>query len=706
MCGIAGFAASSVLGPDERHRARMMRDVLVHRGPDGAGLWADDHAALAHRRLSIVDLAGGHQPLSNESGAIWVTFNGEIYNHADVRAELETAGHQYRTRSDTETIVHAYEQWGDECIHHFRGMFAFALWDAPRRRLLLVRDRLGVKPLYWAQVGDRVLFASEIKAILESGLIAPAANRAVFSEVLATRSTAGSETMFEGIYKLLPGHRLIFEHGRVRIEKYWDLPLDGPDPELERIGERELIDRFRSLLQESVRLRLMADVPLGMFLSGGIDSTAVAALMAREVDRPIDTFSVGFADRGFSELDYARQAAAAVGAHSHEVIIDDNDFFGALPRLIWHEDEPIAHPSSVPLHFVSALARQHVKVVLTGEGSDELLAGYGKYPRSLFNWNAGGVYERMVPEAVRSAVAASVVPRLPGRVGRLARRSFLAMPRRPAAMFLDNFAGMPLHLQHVLMTPSVTGGADPYAASLEYFARANGNSGVLGRLLYTDVKTYLVELLMKQDQMSMSTSIESRVPFLDHVLVEFAARLPHRLKLSGLTTKRILREAIRGLVPAEILTRKKMGFPVPFPGWVRGRWNTCAREVLLDRRSCQRGLINPSAVGRLLDEHRAGRAAGGDAIWALMNLELWYRTFIDGDGIQTLPAAGSASASAEASADRSRNPAYAEPVRSAGSAEPVRSNPDDDGHRAGNPDDVRRAGSAERTRQDQPAAAA
>jgi asparagine synthase (glutamine-hydrolysing) len=346
---------------------------------------------------------------------------------------------------------------------------------------------------------------------------------------------------------------------------------------------------------------------------------------------------VAFADRQFSELDYARQAARAIGANSHEIVIDDNDFFGALPRLIWHEDEPIAHPSSVPLHFVSALARQHVKVVLTGEGSDELLAGYGKYPRSLFNWNAGGVYERMVPGAVRAAVASSVVPKLPGRLGRLARRSFLAIPRRPADMFLDNFAGVPLHLQQALLSPLVTDGADPYAASLEYFRRADGNSGVLGRLLYTDVKTYLVELLMKQDQMSMSTSIESRVPFLDHVLVEFAARLPHRLKLSGLTTKRILREAIRGLVPQGILTRKKMGFPVPFSSWVRGPWNTVARDVLLDRRTRQRGVINPAAVATLLDEHGSGRRAGGDAIWALINLELWYRTFIDGDGIQTLP---------------------------------------------------------------------
>src|SRR5687767_12093176 len=640
MCGIAGFASASVLGPDERHRARTMRDVLVHRGPDGAGLWADDHAVLAHRRLSIVDLAGGHQPLSNESGAIWVTFNGEIYNHADVRAELETAGHQYRTRSDTETIVHAYEEWGDECMHRFRGMFAFGLWDAPRRRLLLVRDRLGVKPLYWAQVGDRVLFASEIKAILESGLVAPAANDRVLSEVLATRSTAGTETMFQGIYKLLPGHRLVFEQGRVRIEKYWDLPLDGPDPELERLSERELIDRFRSLLQQSVRLRLMADVPLGMFLSGGIDITAVAALMAREVDRPIDTFSVAFADRQFSELDYARQAARAIGANSHEIVIDDNDFFGALPRLIWHEDEPIAHPSSVPLHFVSALARQHVKVVLTGEGSDELLAGYGKYPRSLVNWRAGAAYAA-VPDAVRDWVANRVVPRLPGKFARYARRSFVAMPHTPEAMFFDNFASIGLARQAALLAPAVAAQANAeraYGPSRDYFDRPNGRSTTLDRLLYTDLKTYLVELLMKQDQMSMAASIESRVPFLDHKLVEFAAVLPARMKLRGFNTKWILREAVKGILPESILTRPKMGFPVPFGLWMRGPWQQLARDVLLDSRSVQRGIIDRAAVDRLLAAHAAGEAEGGDAIWSLLNVELWYRTFIDGEGVQTVAA--------------------------------------------------------------------
>jgi asparagine synthase (glutamine-hydrolysing) len=613
-----------------------MRDILAHRGPDGAGLWADDHAVLAHRRLSIVDLAGGHQPLANEDERIWVTYNGEIYNHRDVRAVLEAAGHRYRTRSDTETIVHAYEQWGDDCVHRFRGMFAFALWDAPKRRLLLVRDRLGVKPLYWARAGDRLLFASEIKSLLASGLIEARCNTACVPELLATRYTSGTETLFTGIHKLLPGHRLILEGGRVHIEQYWDLPHDGPDPELERLDDATLVNRFGEMLRESVRLRLMADVPLGMFLSGGIDSSAVAALMARAIDRPLQTFSVGFAERDCSELAYARQVARAIGADAHEVVIGAGDFFRALPRLVWQEDEPIAHPSSVPLHFVSDLARRHVKVVLTGEGSDELLAGYGKYWRALANWRAGRAYARLVPGAVRTAVAAGVVRRLPGRVGRLARRSFLAVPPQPATMFLDTFAGMPLHQQQRLLRPFLLAGATPYAPSLDYFDRVNGKSTLLDKLLYMDVKTYLVELLMKQDQMSMSTSIESRVPFLDHVLVEFVARLPARLKLRGFTTKWILREAVRPLVPPNVLTRRKMGFPVPFGAWVRGPWHGVAREILLDRRTRERGLIEPAAIANLLDGHRSGRVAGGDAIWALVNLELWHRTFVDGDGIQTL----------------------------------------------------------------------
>jgi len=656
MCGIAGIVAVDGLDQDAASRALRMRDIITYRGPDEAGLHCDSHAALAHRRLSIVDLSSGQQPLANEDGSIWVIFNGEIYNHADVRKELEAHGHVYRTRSDTETIVHAYEQWGEACVHRFRGMFAFAIWDAPRRRLLLVRDRLGIKPLYWARTADALLFGSEIKAILASGLVEPQTNQAVLPEVLSTRYTSGEDTMFRGIHKLLPGHLLVFEGGTITKRQYWDLPGRGeegsglgaagsgrPGPQPSALSP-DVVGRFRELLEESVKLRLMADVPLGMFLSGGIDSSAIAALMARMIDRPLQTFSVAFKDRAFNELGYAREVAQAIDAVSHEIVIDDRDFFGALPKLVWHEDEPIAHPSSVPLHFVSVLARQHVTVVLTGEGSDELLAGYGKYPRVAWNWRAGTVYERMMPQALRSSIASGMLPMLPSKLARYAKRSFLAMDRTPEAMFFDNFASIRLADQQQLLSAAWRGGSTSdtaYGASLGYFNAPNGSSTLLDRLLYADIKTYLVELLMKQDQMSMSASIESRVPFLDHKLVEFAATLPDQWKLNGWTTKRVLRESMKGLLPESILNRPKMGFPVPFAGWTRGGWNEVVRDVLLDRRSRERGIVDPPAVERLLTDHASGRTEGGDRIWSLLNLELWHRTFIDQEGIQTLPHAHS-----------------------------------------------------------------
>jgi len=645
MCGIAGLVSPEGLAADAPVRAIAMRDVIAHRGPDEAGLHTDEFAALAHRRLSIVDLSTGQQPLANEAGTIWVSFNGEIYNHRDARAELEAAGHRYRTKSDTETIVHAYEQWGDDCVHRFRGMFAFAIWDAPKRRLLLTRDRLGIKPLYWARVGDVLLFASEIKAILASGLVPAEPNYAALSETLSTRYTSGEQTLFKRIYKLLPGHQLVFEDREIRVRQYWDVPTGGCAATRRKPSDaRSVVDEFRSRLTESVRLRLMSDVPLGMFLSGGVDSVSIAAIMATLIDRPLQTFSVAFKERAFNELDYAREAAAAIGAEPHEIVIDDRDFFGALPKLVWHEDEPIAHPSSVPLYFVSKLAREHVTVVLTGEGSDELMAGYGKYLRLQWNWRAGTAYERLVPRGVRESIAAALVPRLPGRIGRYARRSFLAMARTPEAMFLDNFAAIRIADQQRLLAPGLrdlASATGAYAPSLAYFAEPGASSTLLDRLLYTDIKTYLVELLMKQDQMSMATSIESRVPFLDHTLVEFVAQLPDEWKLSGLTTKRVLREAMKGIVPDSILNRPKMGFPVPFAAWTRGGWNQVARDILLDRTSRERGLLDPVAVDRLLRDHADGRTEGGDRIWTLVNLELWHRTFIDQEGIQTLPHAHS-----------------------------------------------------------------
>ena len=659
MCGIAGIVSAERLAPEDAPRAVAMRDVIAHRGPDDAGLFVDDRAALAHRRLSIVDVAAGHQPLANERGDVWIVFNVEIYNHADVRPDLERAGHQYATRSDTETIVHAYEQWGDACVDRFRGMFAFAIWDAPKRRLLLARDRLGIKPLYWAQAGSRLLFGSEIKAILASGLVRAEANDSALPELLGTRYLSGTETLFEGVRRLLPGHTLVFEDGQVTIRQYWDVPTGEPNPEVARLSEQDAVRRFRELLDESIRIRLMADVPLGMFLSGGLDSSAIAALMARMIDRPLKTFSVAFKERSYSELDYARQVSTAIGADAHEVVIDDQDFFAALPKLIWHEDEPIAHPSSVPLYFVSELASKHVKVVLTGEGSDELLAGYGKYPRALVNWRAGAAYAA-VPEPVRTWIARTVVPQLPSRLARYAKRSFLAMPRTPEAMFFDTFAAIGLGRQASLLTASVAAGATPdgaYGPSRAYYDRPNGHSTTLDRLLYADLKTYLVELLMKQDQMSMAASIESRVPFLDQRLVEFATALPPRLKLRGFKTKWILREAVRTILPPEILTRRKMGFPVPFAMWMRDSWQPVVRDILLDRRTRERGIIEPQAVEQLMTAHASGRQEGADAIWSLLNLELWYRTFIDGQGVQVIGKAAAATSGLTPSASMPASPA-------------------------------------------------
>jgi len=635
------------LHADDGTRLLLMRDVITHRGPDDAGIFIDDHAGLAHRRLSIVDLAAGHQPLGNEDGSIQVVFNGEIYNHAELRPALEAHGHTYRTRCDTETIVHAYEQWGDACVERFRGMFAFAVWDTKRQRLLLARDRLGIKPLYWTIKNDRLLFGSEIKAILESGLVTAEPNEGAIPELLSTRYVSGSETLFKGIHRLLPGHVLVYERGQVTGRQWWDVPVGRRDPQVEALSDEAVVARFRTMLEDAVRTRLMADVPLGMFLSGGLDSSAIAALIARMLDRPLQTFSVAFKQRAFSELDYARQVAHAIKAEAHEIVIDEQDFFGALPRLVWHEDEPIAHPSSVPLYFVSKLAAERVKVVLTGEGSDELLAGYGKYPRALANWRAARFWN-LAPEPMRDFVSGTIVPRLPSRVARYARRSFLSMPRTPEAMFFDNFAAIGIQRQAGLLSSRFQGRAAnvAYAASRAYFDAPNGQSTTLDRLLYTDLKTYLVELLMKQDQMSMAASIESRVPFLDHHLVEFAAALPPRMKLRGFSTKWILREAVKSILPAEILARKKMGFPVPFGIWTRGAGAGLLRDVLLDSRARQRGITDPAAVSTLIDAHANGTADGADALWSLLNLELWYRTFIDGEGVQTLAAASLPAAAA------------------------------------------------------------
>jgi asparagine synthase (glutamine-hydrolysing) len=629
MCGIVGIVKLDPRETVDEARLKGMRDVLRHRGPDGEGLWIDGPVGLGMRRLAIVDVAGGHQPMANEDETVWIVYNGEVYNHADLRPDLERRGHSYRTRSDTETILHLYEEEGERCVERLQGMFAFAIWDRARGRLLLARDRLGIKPLYYASTDHELLFASEMKAILAGGSVRPALNEAILPEFLATGFTAGPETFFRGVRKLLPGRTLSWSAADGFAERrYWRLPVDldeAPTTLEERARE------VRSRLAAAVRSHLMSDVPLGLFLSGGIDSSGLAALMAPMVKEPIRTFAVGFPDPQANELEYARLAARSVGAEHREVVVSPSEFFDALPNLVWHEDEPIAFPSSVPLYFVSRLAREHVKVVLTGEGADELFLGYNRYRVTAWNERLGRVYWAAVPGPLRGMVT-GLVKGLPTPLRRYAGRTFLALEPGPRELFYENFAAFPAALRsRLLADPGLFGGRDPYAEGLRRYEEAAG--GTLERMSHADLQTYLVELLMKQDQMSMAASVESRVPYLDHKFVEHVTAIPGRFKLRGWQTKAVLRAALRDLVPREILTRRKMGFPVPVGRWFRGPFWPVVQELVLGPRALQRGLFEPSFLRRLAEEHRAGTAEHGDRLWLLVNLEIWQRIFLDGDDI-------------------------------------------------------------------------
>jgi asparagine synthase (glutamine-hydrolysing) len=625
MCGIAGIVKLDAREGVEEPRLARMRDAMRHRGPDGEGLLLDGRVGLGHRRLAIVDVSGGQQPMSNEDGTVWIVFNGEIYNHAALRPALEARGHRYRTRSDTETIVHLYEEEGEACVERLQGMFAFAVWDRSRQTLLLARDRLGIKPLYYALTPHELLFASEIKGLLAAGL-RPEFDLEVLPEYLATGFVSGERSFFRGVRRLPPGHVLSWSPGNgVRHRRYWSLPAPATDSHAPRERARELRDR----LSTAVRSHLMSDVPLGLFLSGGIDSSALLALMAPMVKEPVRTFAVGFADREANELHYARLAARSAGAEHREVVVAPTEFFDVLPRLVWHEDEPIAFPSSIPLYFVSALASRHVKVVLTGEGSDELFLGYNRYRVTAWNERLGRPYWAAAPGRLREGLR-HLAGRLPRPVRRYAGRSFLALEPGPRGLFCENFAVFPQSLrQRILAEPSLLE-SDPHAESLRCYHDATGSA--LDRMSRADLQTYLVRLLMKQDQMSMAASIESRVPFLDHEFVEHAVSIPGELKLRGWRTKAVLRDALQGLVPPEILTRKKMGFPVPVGRWLSGPFWPVVEDLVLGPRARARGLFDPAAVRRLAEEHRDGRASHGDRLWLLLNLEVWQRVFVDGEG--------------------------------------------------------------------------
>ena len=638
MCGICGIVIPDRLQrPVDQGLLVRMRDTLVHRGPDGAGLFVDGPIGLGHRRLSIVDVVHGAQPMTTDDGRSTIVYNGEVFNHPALMAELQQQGVTYHTHCDTETVLHLYERHGRDFVHHCRGMFAIAIWDRADRTLTLARDRFGVKPLYYVHDVDGTLyFASEIKALLASGAVSATLNMASFPDFLANHAPSGDDTLFVGVKRLPPGHTLRWKDGAIEIVEFWDLSF-VPDPDLARAGDADLVAEYSSRFEEAVRLRLMADVPLGMFLSGGIDSAAITAVMSEMVDGPIKTFSVAFAEREANELSYARLVSERYRTQHNEIVVTPEQFWDALPNLIWHEDEPIAHPSSVALNFVSKLAAEQVKVVLTGEGSDETLAGYNRYRVTIANMKLGGVWESVVPGGVRSAVSASIGEAgAAGVRGKLAR-TFLARPANLDAMYFDNFAVFAPHRLAGLLTPSArasVAGIDAYAAYHDAIERTDAPT-LLGKLLYADTKTYLHELLMKQDQMSMAASIESRVPFLDHPLAEFAARMPERMKLRGMTTKWVLRQAMKDRLPEEILSRKKMGFPVPVGTWLRGEWKHLLDEFVVSDRALARGLFVPDVVRRMVAGHVSGENHT-ERLWALLTFEIWQRIFFDGEDPATI----------------------------------------------------------------------
>jgi asparagine synthase (glutamine-hydrolysing) len=622
MCGICGAVRLQAPGPISEAAIVAMRDTMPHRGPDDEGVYLAPGVGLGHRRLSIIDLSGGRQPMSNADESLCVTFVGEIYNFRELRGVLEARGYVFRTKSDTEVILHAYAEFGERCVEHLRGMFAFGLWDARRRQLFVARDRVGIKPLYYTIVDGTLLFASEIKALLGWPGVRREVDETALGAYLRYRYVPGPRTMFRGISKLQPGRTLSVKDGVVTERQYWDVPLG------EEASEAGSKDRLLELFQESVRLRLISDVPLGVFLSGGLDSSAVTAMMASVTDQPIQTFSVGYPDGAagseVTEFEFARLVATRFKTDHHEVALDASTFWAALPKLIWHFDEPVADSAAIPLYFLSRFARQFVTVALSGEGADEVMGGYAMYRKML-------LLERLRRLPFASRIAGVIEPHAGRRTQRYLRR--LTRPLRSqyrgvSALFAEEEAVS-------LLRPELRGRARWDDQEDAYFDRVAGLDP-LSQMLYFDLKVWLPDdLLVKADKMTMATSVELRVPFLDHRLVEWLWRVPASSKLRGRTGKWLLRDAMRDLLPAPILERKKLGFPVPIHGWFQGGLAKAARELLLDPCGASARFFEPARIAALLARHERGGEDLSGEIYALLVFAIWHRIFIEPSVVST-----------------------------------------------------------------------
>ena len=625
MCGIAGFVGRN--GRDEganevsARRLRQMCDVIQHRGPDDEGMFVGDGAALGMRRLSIIDLAGGHQPIRNEDGTIWVVFNGEIYNYRALRAELAASGHTFYTDTDTETIVHAYEQWGDDAFTHLRGMFGIALWDRRTRTLLLARDRVGIKPLHYAEHDGRLSFGSEIKSILAGDGTARSLDPVALGHYLSFLYTPGHASIFNGIRKLPPGHVLRWHDGHLTVRRYWDLPVG----ESFTGSMQNATDTLTTILADAVRSHLVSDVPIGALLSGGVDSSLVVGLMARASSRPIKTFSIGFDEPAFDELDAARRLARHFSTDHHEFVVRP-DALGVVDSLVQHFDEPFGDSSAIPTWYVFQMARRHVTVVLSGDGGDELFGGYDRYlphPRV-------AAFDSLTGSAGRT-VAGLAWPLLPhGRTG----KNFLRhVAQHAPGRYLDSIRlFQPDELNALLSTEvgesiSADGASTLAARRFDQWRALPWPS----QMMRFDLDTYLPEdILTKVDRMSMAHSIESRVPLLDHNVVAFAASLPHDMKIRQSERKCVLKQAAAGILPAEVLGRRKQGFGVPVGEWFRGPLRDFVADALQSARARQRGYFRPRFVDRLMAEHTSGRRDHASRLWALLMFELWHRRYLDG----------------------------------------------------------------------------
>lgn len=627
MCGIAG-----VLHKDDRPVDRVVLEkmcgVMQHRGPDDEGFFFAGHVGLGVRRLKIIDLTTGHQPIHNEDRSIWIILNGEIYNFPDLRSGLESKGHRFYTNTDTETIVHAYEEWGDAFVERLNGMFAFAIWDQREKKLVVCRDRLGIVPLYLYADDRKLIFASEIKAILQDQSIPRRVSLPGLGSYLTFAYVPAPWTMFEGIQKLLPGHMLIHHCGRTTIRQYWDYS----HTESEGRGEKGYLNELCERLKESVRLRLISDVPLGAFLSGGIDSSIIVALMSELMDEPVKTFSMGFEEEGYNELSYARMVAEHLGTEHYELKVSPWDI-EVLPRLIWHLDEPLADAAALPTYFLSEFARQQVTVVLTGTGGDELFGGYDRHRRQRFLQTYARVprfaRERLIwPLARRLPAANGLLTRLVSRVGMVTEGAALSLKDR----YVRWMSVLPTSAQQTVLSADVLQAmesVDYLEPVTRYFMPCQAGED-LNRMLYVDAKTYLTDdILTMTDKITMAHSLEARVPLLDHHLVEFAATVPASLKVRGWETKHILRKYLAASLPREIWDRPKHGFTVPVGLWFKGDLNDFASQVLLSSQAVSRGFFNPAGIKDLLRQQKGGTNDLGGGIWSLLNFELWCCQFID-----------------------------------------------------------------------------